>query len=230
MLEVYLDASGKGESSISSVAGYLATTEEWAKVMRDWAVVLERHGLAAFHGKKVRRNQELIEGLRAVIERGQLFAIGAALVDDHWQQDNWGNIDTEKRRNPYEQCLALALENVSRFVRDEFANDKVRIFCCLDARERRIKKVFDEVQRDHHNLSKIAAGTSEKYKEIELADFGARQLRESWFKIGYEGSENPWGAMPMGKGRRQSQSFWSLNPNAILFHSSASTGRLAPQG
>ena len=228
-LEAYIDASGKGDIGITSVAGYLASTDQWAIVVDRWAGVLKSHGLYAFHGRNIPVTDRLIKDLRSVIEFGQLSAVGAALVDDHWKQSDWGEIQTERRRNPYEQCLALALEAMSRFVRDEFASSQVKIFCCPDTREKRIKQVFDEVRQEHSNLVEIFVGNSEKYKQIELADFGARQLRESWLKIGHEKSTDPWGAMPSGKGCRQSQSFWSLKPEAILFRSLALTGHLSPK-
>ncbi len=34
---------------------------------------------------------------------------------------------------------------------------------------------------------------------LQCADFGAWRLRKSWIGIGFERSDVPWGAMPVGK-------------------------------
>ncbi len=90
MLQCYLDASGKGESGISCVAGYLAPVGEWAKLKLAWLGVLQDYGIDCFHQRAIRQRisiaawSDLECRLKLLIGDFHVTAIGAAIVDSHW--------------------------------------------------------------------------------------------------------------------------------------------------
>jgi hypothetical protein len=226
LLKAYFDGSWNGKPpGITSVAGYVASLAEWERVETEWQRWLDEWSMDRFHLSGLRNiigaGEEMaascIQSFTRIIESSQLCAIGAALLDVDWEEDDWGHDPTVRLASKYEQCLDSALSNLGKHAKEHFPSQQVAVICCGDASERKIKRVFARRQKQYPQLDEVRVNKGERCRALEIADLGVGLLRQSWSKIASDETEElPWGAMPGGKGTRGRNSVWSLRQGAII--------------
>jgi hypothetical protein len=107
LLKAYFDGSWNGKPpGITSVAGYVASLAEWERVETEWQRGLDEWSMDRFHLSGLRNiigaGEEMaascIQSFTRIIESSQLCAIGAALLDVDWEEDDWGHDHTVRAR------------------------------------------------------------------------------------------------------------------------------------
>jgi hypothetical protein len=229
VLAAYFDKSSD-PVGITSVAGYVAAVDEWQRVEDSWLNAIHCwkklegfRRLGRFHMKDLRYaigidNAALcIKYFSNIITTSHLYAIGAALRNEHWDYNDWGEDTTVRLGSKYEQCLNMAFDVLKSVMADHFPSERVSIICCLDAPEANIIGLFNTRKTsDCPNFLTITCGTSRELIPLQCCDLGAGVLRENW-RILWRSKKwrEPWGSLPTGKDGMRT-AFWSLAQGEIM--------------
>lgn len=222
MLTAYFDMSATETSiGVTSIAGYVAPEGEWNRIAVEWREALTLWNLDSFHFTGLPRSLGHERGavcaayFANIITRSSADGIGAALVDAHWEQSDWGDMNTQREATKYEQCFAMALTLLSQHVRQEFPGERVRVVCDRDANSDEIERLFDRFKAAHRVLESVRVSHAPQEVPLQCSDLAAGKLRKSWLKFFTpEGQLQMWGEFP--RGRRLRSSFWSLVPGVVL--------------
>jgi len=107
----YFDESGTHDGSpILALAGFVATTKQWAEFAREWSELLNQEGLTHFHMSKfearrgefvgwsnerrLRLQQRLIGIINRRVNMGFFWAVDLQAYEEKvtgWQRDIWGS-------------------------------------------------------------------------------------------------------------------------------------------
>lgn len=219
MLEAYLDGSfdESRRAGVTSVAGYVAPLAEWKRVEAAWRDELSWYRLECFRLSDIRyefsveRQEDLVRSFKRVIESSQIHAIGSALLDSDWKEENWGSMSTVRLSSPYEQALDMAFGLIGKLTNQHYPGERVGIMCCPDASEDKIEVAYKRKERDYPQFISGSIGRGRDVVPLQVADLGAGLLRESWGDVFLgKAKELSWGSMPKSKSAQGMNSVWSL--------------------
>jgi hypothetical protein len=101
MFTTYLDASGSPDQGVAlSVAGFVATTEQWIEFERNWKEVLEAYGVSQLHMREFahsvdefaswkndeRKRRRFLERLVNVIKTRTRYCVVSCVMLDHYRK------------------------------------------------------------------------------------------------------------------------------------------------
>jgi hypothetical protein len=145
LLAAYLDKSSDHPQGITSIAGYVATLDEWQNVervwdcgVRFWSRLEGFRALGGFHMADLQNaigieNAQLcIKYFTNIVTNADLHAIGAAILDADWHNPDWRHDVTPRRGSVYEQCLDLALRVLGEHVSSAFPSQQIDVVFCRD--------------------------------------------------------------------------------------------------
>jgi hypothetical protein len=232
LFAAYFDKSSDAARGITSVAGYVASLDEWQAVERRWNSAITYwsrlegfRDLGGFHMSVLERsigkeNAELcVKYFSQILLQSRLQGIGAAILNDDWERSDWGDNKTIKLGSTYEQCLDLALDVLARHVNEAYPGKSIDVVCCRDARAHYIEQAFNRKAQQFSLFGTLTTGTGANITLLQCADLGAGTLRLKWREIaeGRIGTEDiPWGDLPSGHGMPAKTAFWSLRQGAVL--------------
>ena len=110
MFSFYGDASGKEETDLLAVAGFVATAEEWLNFSRQWDLTLKDFGVAHLHMKEFAhsigqfagwrddepKRQQFLSSVRNVIQSHARYLVGAVLI-----KADYVKVDSEYQLHEY---------------------------------------------------------------------------------------------------------------------------------
>lgn len=219
----YLDASNTqvDVTKISAVAGYIAEVEEWERVTAEWQALLSRFNIPHFHLAETRHlvgkawAEDCVNLFSQVIRDSKVAPIGAAVHDMDWHYPDWGDMQTKRLGNPYEQCLDLSFELIGQFANEHYPEESISIVCDADASKDRIQAIFSDRAKEFPTFQRITIERGDnKPMPLQCADLGVGLFRKSWISIFDENADIPWGEMPQG--RKGLRSFWSLRGGLLI--------------
>ncbi len=128
MFSVYCDASGKDETDLLVVSGFIASAEEWLHFEKQWNLTLKEFGVQYLHMNEFAHSIKQFDGwkndeskrrtfltrLSAVIESRVQYWVGACLIKaDYLTVDSYYQL--HERLFPYPLCGVECVKNVERW-------------------------------------------------------------------------------------------------------------------
>ena len=207
----YFDASGSAEdpsTGILTLAGYVATVEQWAKFERAWESVLSEEGVPDFHmahfahskgafsegwknNEKRRRSflEKLVTVIEASIEKGfttSMRLTDFAVVNSEYQLQ-------EQISGPYGLCASMIAAKVRGWIGEKHGDEPTAYFFEYgDAHQQDVKRVMarDTVgfgqppEFPRKRWQERPDGTTYYLRPFEAADFAAYEIRKAVPLIG----------------------------------------------
>jgi hypothetical protein len=218
MLKAYLDLSATDDPPhVTSVAGYMATTDEWDRIIPEWQALLDKWDLEEFHYKKVVRRIDpaCMNDFYALLKESNVDPIGAVLFDADWEKDDWGNDATKKLPDKYQQALDHALRCIAGYCEERYPGEGIIICCDADRRARIIERAFNNLRPELPSLQSITRGNTKQDLPLQCADLSTGLLRKGWIAVDADtAARAPWSGIPSGG--RGCHSVWSRKQGTLL--------------
>jgi hypothetical protein len=214
----YFDESGThDEARVAAIAGYVGTTDEWARVETSWQAVLDQFahkGLKTFHmvecmgqsgecaGLEKFELRYLLMQLTDLLESADLKAVWSAVDVPDWHAATTSEFRLAFPK-PYDFCYSAVLSEVEAWARQHEGEDRVAlVFAVQDEYRKRAKLTFDawENFREHHNFyATLTHAYPWQYPGLQATDMLAYQTNLEWRGIQQQGPrlENNFGYDPL---------------------------------
>jgi hypothetical protein len=229
VLKLCLDRSSDN-GGIVSVAGYIATEEQWREIepkwdkeWANWQAAPRLQMLKGFHMSKLARligNEQsalCISVFRRLIEESQLQAVGAAVYEPDWRRPVWGHDSTPRLSSPYQQALDMALQVAAKVALWRYPGHGIAVICCEDDGRARITNTYERNRNRCDLFHCLTINYANRFTGLDCADLGAGILRQSWGKIFRDHNIiDIFGNLPTGAGTAPATAFWSLRQASVI--------------
>lgn len=128
MFSLYCDASGRDQTDLLAVSGFVASAEEWLNFTKQWNLILKEfdvkylhmrefaHSVGQFDGWKndESKRREFLVSVKDVIERHVQYWVGAVLIKaDYLRVDS--DYQFHEHLSPFPLCSFTCVEAVERW-------------------------------------------------------------------------------------------------------------------
>jgi hypothetical protein len=190
----YFDDSGKKETEVLLVGGYIATVANWDRLNGEWRPLIAKKGLSEFKRADFNARQignwpnterdRFLGDLARIIHRYTLWAFAYTVSMSDWNRANQKYQMAEKNFYPYPLCARTCMKGVRDWC-DREHHDKNQVEYIFDKGSEHaehlpllLKRDIDPALRD---LSLVPAD-SEKVAPIQAADYFAWEVRHQYLK------------------------------------------------
>jgi hypothetical protein len=190
----YFDDSGKKETEVLLVGGYVATVTNWDRFNGEWRPLIAKKGLAEFKRSEFNARQigdwsnterdHFLADLAQIIHRYTLHAFAYTVSMPDWKRANEKYQMAEKHFYPYPLCARTCMKGVRDWC-DRERHDKNQVEYIFDKGSEHAEHLPLLLKRDSDpNLQKIALipADSEKVAPIQAADYFAWEIRHQFLK------------------------------------------------
>ncbi|MHB8455356.1 MAG: DUF3800 domain-containing protein [Acidiferrobacterales bacterium] len=140
MLIAYFDESGvHSGAQMTAISGFVATTETWTNIEREWKRQLETFRVPYFHAAECQAGKGpfsslqrelrdiLAKNLTKIICEYKPVGLGNVVVTADWETMDWTSPGAKRLRerypNPYDLCFDASMQNIVTWS-TEYANDE----------------------------------------------------------------------------------------------------------
>jgi hypothetical protein len=193
----YFDESGKDNSPLLTVAGYVATAKQWAEFAREWDEALKKEGVKIFHMKDFEngygeftkekgwtkeRKISFQSKLIGIIKRRMNFGVYTSVDIPAYEELITGWRRT-RNGTPYHFCLTVCFTNISFWQQKYERKEPIAYVIEHGAGfNHEINKAFqatfaDEIRRQMFRLGSLTFETKDRAIQLQAADMLAY---EAW--------------------------------------------------
>lgn len=190
----YFDDSGKKETDILLVGGYIATIREWETFTADWKLALARKHIhefkrADFQARRIgdwtsRKRDDFLSDLAQIIHDYTKHAFAYAISMPDWRRANEKYQMAEKNYYPYPLCARTCIKGVRDWC-DENGYDRAEVQYAFDAGSEHAGHLIELLKRDKDPLLRTltpAPVNSERIRPVQAADYLAWEVRHQTLK------------------------------------------------
>jgi len=190
----YFDDSGKKETEVLLVGGYIATVANWERLNGEWRLLIAKKGLREFKRSEFNAREigdwsdterdHFLRDLARIIHGYTKFAFGAAVWMADWVRANDKYQLAEKNYYPYPLCARTCMKQVREWC-DREHYDKNEVEYIFDKGSEHAAHLPMLLSRDiDPNMRNIALipADSEKVAPIQAADYFAWEVRHQVLK------------------------------------------------
>jgi len=185
LMRGYFDESGTHDTSaVTTVAGYIATTNDWRLLLPEWQEVLAKNGdgMELFHGSKFEhyarkhkwddnKRNEFFSRLTQVINRRVWYGFaGSVVTTDYNRLPQWVRKRIQSR---YHFCFHVMMHLLRVQLESIVASERLTLtFEQKDKVTGRILDDFDDMLADDYRnqFGQIIIGSKEKVPLLQVAD------------------------------------------------------------
>ena len=185
----YFDDSGKKETAILLVGGYIATVREWDSFTADWRISLARKGIKEFKRAKFNAREigdwpdperdHFLAELASVIHQYTKHAFSTHVSIPDWKRANVKYKMTEHHLYPYPLCARTCMK-LARDWCDENGYDKQQVEYVFDKGSEHSGHLIELLKMDGdpylRRLAPVPAD-SNKVRPVQAADYFAWEIR-----------------------------------------------------
>jgi len=190
----YFDDSGKKETELLLVGGYVATVANWDRFNSDWRILISRKEIgefkrADFNARQIGNwpNPErdyFLADLAQTIHKYTLYAFAFAVSMPDWNRANEKYQMAEKNLYPYPICARTCMKGVRDWC-DQNRRDKAQIEYVFDKGSEHAEHLPLLLKRDiDPNLRTLALVPADSFKvsPLQAADYFAWEIRHQALK------------------------------------------------
>jgi hypothetical protein len=199
MLQAFVDASGKGDPNVLTIAGYVARADEWAKFSEAWKAKLDLAGLHRFKMNEMVRRPEIAAFFYRTIEEHDIPAAISCVFDtaglvrfvDQFTSPSPGSADLDALKNPYLYASRQIIENLALAQEKMGLQGPVDFIFDNEGEKARLTPHWDWFRASLRPEVRRLVGNDpvfrddEEFMPLQAADLWAWWVRK-WFKDGNE--------------------------------------------
>jgi hypothetical protein len=190
----YFDDSGKKESDLLLVGGYIATAREWDRFTADWRLSLARKGIAEFKRSNFNAHEigdwpeperdHFLAELANIVHQYTKHAFAYSISMPDWRSANEKYRMDEHHLYPYPICARTCIRGVREWCAEN-GYDKAEVQYVFDEGSEHAEYLTELLRRDADPLLRELVplpANSEKVRPVQAADYLAWEVRHQSLK------------------------------------------------
>lgn len=216
MLQAYFDDSGThGESLITVISGFVATTNSWTDVQGDWLAALEdyksRYGVTWYHACDVENwkgewGKVPLDACRtasmrfaSVLSKHRIMPVWAAVVNEDMEKYATSEF-LERFQTPFDLCFHEAMGQLYWWSKQRAKETMINPFVAHGDYEDRLNAAHRSYLQDgdfSNYIGPISFDSPRRVIQLQAADLIAYQFYHYWSEMEYPAQPNVWTNFPV---------------------------------
>lgn len=190
MFSLYCDASGRDQTDLLAVSGFVASADKWLSFTKQWHLTLKEFDVKYFHMKEFAhsvgqfdgwkndesKRQEFLVRVKDVIERHVQYWVGAVLIKaDYLKVDS--DYQLHEHLSPFPLCGFICVEAVERWRKAHNLLDS-SIEYIFERGDQHRGQLMDAVERVTGTVPIFRDKL--KYSPLQVADYAAFEMYSAY--------------------------------------------------